>query len=440
MTSMNPLEHHHPHGDDEPMQLDLLDPAQQSLADAMRISFLILKIVMLLAVVVYIFTGAFQVEPQKVAARLRFGKIVGQGNDRVITEGFHMALPYPIEQVIKVPISPQSFDLLNEFFFEIRESDKLKEYDEMETRALNPEKDGSLLTGDANIVHAKWTVVYRIRRKHDDSLDYDAVVDFLANVGDLNRAERIVRNVAEQSLVHAVAQMTADELIKGRNYEHSAIKYATQSLDAIGSGLEITAIAIKDDPTVPLSVREDFRAVTNAESKKAEEIDKARQYREMVLGDTAGQAHASLWAMIHAYELARAAVDPVRSDEVLGIIDRAMTELNTGPQHGNITIGGEVSIMINTAKADRTQVVEEVKAEANTFVKLLAEYNKNPRIVIDRIRQDAMERILSGDVETFYLPSDAKPWFDLNRDPDIAKQREKDQIIKEQEKRAHTDQ
>lgn len=68
----------------QPMQIEQdpvlaapLDPAQQSLAEALRVSFGILKVAMLALLVAYAFSGTFSVGSNEVALRLRFGEYVG---------------------------------------------------------------------------------------------------------------------------------------------------------------------------------------------------------------------------------------------------------------------------------------------------------------------------------------------------------------------------
>ena len=51
-----------------------LDPAQQSLAEALRVSFGILKLAMLGLLIAYAFSGTFSVGSNEVALRLRFGE------------------------------------------------------------------------------------------------------------------------------------------------------------------------------------------------------------------------------------------------------------------------------------------------------------------------------------------------------------------------------
>jgi hypothetical protein len=79
-----------------------LDPAQQSLAEALRVSFGILKVAMLALLVAYAFSGTFSVGSNEVALRLRFGDYVGAPGERVLERGTYLAAPFPLEQVIKV--------------------------------------------------------------------------------------------------------------------------------------------------------------------------------------------------------------------------------------------------------------------------------------------------------------------------------------------------
>ena len=93
----------------------------------------------------------------------------------------------------------------------------------------------------------------------------------------------------------------------------------------------------------------------------------------------------------------------------------------------NISIGGLVAESINSARTYRTQVVEAVKGDREVFERLLPQFEKNPRIILSRLWEDARERILTGDVETFYT-LDGRLELQINRDPQIQQDRQKSQI------------
>lgn len=82
-----------------------VDSGSQALAEALRSSFGIVKFVMLALFVVFLFSGFFKVESQEKAIKLRFGKPVGEGGEALLGPGPHWAWPYPIDEVIKIPIT-----------------------------------------------------------------------------------------------------------------------------------------------------------------------------------------------------------------------------------------------------------------------------------------------------------------------------------------------
>src|SRR4030042_4932878 len=86
------------------------DAAGKSLSEALRIIFIVLKIIMVALVVVFLASGFRMVESDEQALVLRFGKIRGVGEDRVLEPGLvgplpwlHNVFPYPIDKIAKIP-------------------------------------------------------------------------------------------------------------------------------------------------------------------------------------------------------------------------------------------------------------------------------------------------------------------------------------------------
>ncbi|MEM9589448.1 MAG: SPFH domain-containing protein, partial [Planctomycetota bacterium] len=65
----------------------------------------------------------FVVNQQEVAVRLRFGKITGGEAGQVYGPGLHIGLPTPIEEVIRIPIAPQTTNINQAFWYEVTEAD-----------------------------------------------------------------------------------------------------------------------------------------------------------------------------------------------------------------------------------------------------------------------------------------------------------------------------
>ena len=392
-----------------------LDPAQQSLAEALRVSFTILKLAMGALLIAYAFSGTFSVGSNEVALRLRFGDYVGDPGNRVLERGTYLAAPFPIEQVVKVDTRPATIVLDKEFWFETTAQDSGLSRNQLQGRKalpLHPLRDGSLITGDSSIVHAKWTLTWRVSDP----------VAFLTNVGTKQLAGDIVRLVAQQGIVQAIAQLAADDLLRGIVNRELAVSLMQQRLDDMRTGLVIDQLTL-DKVSAPMRVSACFDAVTSAESDRAGRIVAAQQERARILGETAGEASSQILELMAAYERAVETNDKDAAGEIQQLIDTALAELRIG----ETAIGGEVARVINGSKTYRTQVVERVGAEAQAFQQLLPQYERNPRLVLAKLWEDARESILTGDVETFYtVPGQLE--LQLNRDPQLQKERQQEQL------------
>ncbi len=414
-------DHHHDHEPFEPA-----DPAQKSLADAMRVSFMILKVIMVLMLLFYASTGIFTVEPQEKVVRLQFGKIIGEGDGQVYSQGWYVGWPYPVEEKVVVPITQQSIAVRKAFWYESAGATPGR------GGPLNPEKDGSLLTGDASIVHGRFEVYYTI----------DNVIDFVENVGlvkpddpryqhladikPLSFADHLVTDVAEQGIAYAAARVEADDFIKG-SFARAAAKEKMQTvLNELGAGIKIDNLVVIDSEA-PLAVRPAYNMVTNAESERGQKISAARQQRTNLLNEAAGEAHDELFTLIRDYELAQSAGDTDTASALSQQIDAAFDGLRMSPEQGGASIGGEASRLISEANTYRTETVERVKSEANSFRTLVKKYRESPDLFTSRVWQQARETIFTGDIETLYN-NGGQIYLELNTDPEIARQREKDRL------------
>lgn len=409
---------HHHHHDHEPFEPS--DPAQKSLADAMRVSFMILKAIMFLMLVAYLATGIFRVEPQEKVVRLQFGKIVGDGHGKVYEQGWYVGWPYPIEEKVAVPITQRSVSLRKPFWYEVGDTDRNAQ---ARGGPLNPVKDGSLLTGDANIVHGRFEVYYTI----------NDVVAFVENVGmpgpmDMSTADELVANVAEQGIVHAAATVEADAFIKGAFGRELAMGRMQDVLDELDAGIKIESLVVVSSEA-PLTVKPAYNLVTNAESERGQKLSAARQERTSILNAAAGEAHQAMFDLVQECELAQSAGDTDKAKALSDKIDAAFDQLRMPAELGGTQIGGEAAQLISKANTYRTETVEQVKSEANSFVTLIKQYRDAPELFLSRVKQQARETIFSGDVETLYNNA-GQLYLELNTDPELARKREQQRLEK----------
>jgi regulator of protease activity HflC (stomatin/prohibitin superfamily) len=87
-------------------------------------------------------------------------------------------------------------------------------------------------------------------------------------------------------------------------------------------------------------------------------------------------------------------------------------------------LAGEGRKKIADARAYRTTVVENAKANADYLERILPEYNKRPELVLQKIYQDTMEQVLENVEEKILVQpgqGDKEREFRviINRDPKI---------------------
>ncbi|QQE10287.1 hypothetical protein JD969_12325 [Planctomycetota bacterium] len=416
--------HDHDHGHhhhDEVMRE--VDPAEKSLSDALSVSFGILKFVMVILVVAYFITGLFRVDPQDKAVRLVFGKIIGEGDNRVLEQGWYFNAPFPFGQHISVPTDPQKVVMNSDFWYAMKISDVGKKPSQL-ARPLKPEIDGSLITGDANLVHGRFEVSYKVKDFVKFIRSIGVVETMTLNDSKMARADEIVKQAVATGVVHAVAEVEADSYIVGRTNREAAKRYAQKILDDLNSGIEIETV----DNTqfqMPNSVYNAWEAVSNAENERGKLIEVAKQDRAKILGETAGEAHAPLYRLVREYQLALTAKDAVKINDFENQIDVALRTLRVkDTEDVTYNIGGQAAAVIKQAESYKTQVVEQIKGEAAKFNTLYLKYVENPVIFKTRLRQEALESIFkSPDVETVFAPP-GQLYLETNRDPEVTRRRE----------------
>jgi len=391
----------------------MLDPARRSLADALNVSFRLLKVLLVVLIVVYIGSGVFRVDEQHVAVRLQFGEIVGGGgDDSIYTSGWHFGLPYPVGEVVQVPIAERRVVQHKAFWFAVNEGDETKEVRELATaggyQRLDPEQDGFLLTGDAGIVHARYELRYKV---------VDPVL-YVTHVGNEALADQVVSRAVERAMVHFVAGVGAREFVLRKQTD--TVKAEAQTfLDDLRTGIAITQVNMgADDAALPLAVIPSYERVTAVESQRGSLEDEARGQYASTLSQTAGEHFRPLLDLITRYENAVVQGEDDRADELRATIDRAFRTLelpSTGRTTGAATapgdlavtrrIGGEAARRINEARTYATQVQKEVAAEADTFTELYDEFQRNPQVLVHRLWQDAWDEILANGAEIAWSPT-----------------------------------
>ncbi len=369
-----------------------LDPANQSLADALRASFRVLKVIMVIVLAVFLGSGAFIVDEKQVVVRSTFGK---QHRD-VCRPGLHWGWPFPIDQIDRVSTAPR-ITKVEDFWLRLREEEKARGLDQLGARgtSLNPAVDGALLTADAALWHASFEVQYRIPEANAN--------DFVRNVRDV---ERLMGSVIKQAAVAEAARTPAKVFWLSPSTLTAGIKTRAQAqFDALETGIQIENVA-SPDSHYPLQTSLEFLAVNTAENKQRELINEANTERENKLNGIAGRAWQEIQSEIEKFE-------QVKEESERGAIFKNISKLLVDDAMGEA--GGKVQL----ARRDREGIVNDTLAEVSQFNALREEYKRNPVLVRLRLSQMMRDRLFAnkGVVKWVLPPDDKNVVLWLSKDP-----------------------
>ncbi len=401
-----------------------LDAAGRSLSEALRISFVILKIIMVALVIIFLASGFRTVGSDEQALVLRLGKIRGVGEQRLLGPGLHWVFPYPIDEIVRIAVEKNISLPINSFWYSQTRYDLLAGDPKRRVRVpenLDPVKDGYCITrsekqteaitdsagSDYNIVHCKWQLIYRI----DDPERFfqNVYVDLESIEAGQNYADVIPRNVTpllEHTVADAIVTAMVNYTIDEAMYEQVAAVAADvkgllqEKLDKIESGIKVVSVQLTDI-TWPRQVDEAFRASIEASQKSDAAISEAKTYAENTLIETGGQVAEGLLAALH---------------------DEAVSEEQREDLWSRLA--GAAQEKIAEARIYRTKVVASAEARADYLKQILPECRKRPKLVMQKIYLDAIVDVLSNADEKFVLQPDETAdgreiRIYINRDPRI---------------------
>lgn len=317
------------------------DAGTQALSEALGSSFRIIKFLMGILVVLFFLSGMFTVEPNQVAVKLRFGTPVGVGAEQLLKPGWHWAFPYPIDEVVKVPVG-QSHSLTSTAGW-------YPTTPEMEARnerpparpSLIPLVDGYTLMGDGNIIHVRAILKYRIT----DPVQY---AFRFAN------ATNLLQQIVDNALFYASAQFNADAALSGedkRKFQEKVIERVRDKARDLQLGVELESGG-EVLTSAPLDVLAKFEEVLTAHQESNTKEREADTY-------------------------ARSALNKAEGDR---------------------------SVIINNGINSSNQVVQLVAADAKYFTDQLPYYLSNSHFFKQRLLLETMSHVMAGAQEKHVMP------------------------------------
>ncbi len=398
------------------------DAAGRSLSEALRVSFIALKIIMIVLVVFFLASGFRMVESDEQALVLRFGKIRGVGEERLLGPGLHWVFPYPIDKIVKIPVAKKTNLPVNSFWYYQRPDEMLPAGLKGRTRigpTLHPVRDGYCITrskkqsrdiagstsSDYHLIHCRWQLTYKIDDPQrffknvytDDVKPGQTYADVIAK-----SITPLLQRLFEDAVVTAMVNYTIDEalFLSQHRISRHVQKLFQEKLDKTESGIVAVSVQLIEMKW-PRQVDEAFQASIKASQASQKVISEAKGYAESTLNEAGG---------------------PIAVELLAALENKTVNEQQK--QFLWSQLAGTAQEKIAHARAYRTKVVETARANAEYLQKLLPEYRKRPKLVIREIYQDAIEYVLNNvDEKVIIQPTKGTKGTEIrvlvNRDPTI---------------------
>ncbi len=384
--SLGLFEHYHgPAG--EPGDADLpLDAANQSLADALHQSFRILKGIMVLLVVFYLGSGIRFIEPTEEAVVFRFGELLPTAH----ASGALFAWPFPVDEVVRLPVRQSSDIIIDSHMLWLSEDDKSKglKFVDRGHEGLDPNRDGALLTGDKGLVHIQWVVTYKI----------SDLVQYIRNLHGkkMAPAEELIRVLVENAGVEVASGMKTEEVYRERLDDVCAkVKARVNArLTSLATGMTLTQVKAPVS-IVPLQVRGAFEETQQAENNKVKLVQDAQKSRTELLSNAAGRVFEDILAVLEQKDISDASGDAAAAAKLDAELDRLLTS----------DAAGEAGQRIKGASAHYSTLVGELEGDLGLYRSLLPEFKRNPRLLFERLWDETRNELLSNrEVVKIYRP------------------------------------
>ncbi len=214
----------------------------------------------------YLLSGITVVKSDEVAVVLRLGRLAGGSAATAVWQpGLHLALPRPLDEVVRVKVR-KVYEL------EIYELHYRRPGDDLASRSrrktVDPLLEGYALTGDHNIVQVDMVARYQV---HDP----------VAYVLHQAMPRELLRDAVMAATVRTMGEVEVDSVLsEGRaQFVLTVVQRAQQRLDASNAGIALVSLEITD-LTPPRQVLDEFKKVQNAFIDMETQIKEARKLRE----------------------------------------------------------------------------------------------------------------------------------------------------------------
>lgn len=245
------------------------EKAYSSFHFAMKTAMGYFRAVVLAALALIALSGVYRVESNEAAVVLRFGSLVGKTPaEQVKQPGLHLALPFVVDEVIKVPVG------------KVQELTITTHCGSGAAISPNLRVNGYVVTGDSNIVLIKTKVKYTVS-------DPVAYALYQSNI------ERAIDGVVSGEITALVAGLDVDSVLTSGRAELSenVRRLAQEALNAQNTGVSLTGVELTE-LTPPAETRRQFESVNEAAVQKETMIQNARETASVTRLEAEAASHA----------------------------------------------------------------------------------------------------------------------------------------------------
>jgi len=216
------------------------------------------------ALVLWLASGFFRVQPDELGIVLRFGAY-----DRQVGPGLNYHFPWPVEDVLKPPVT--RINRTEVGYRSAVAGDARIQQTGRDVAGRDVLEESLMLTGDENIVDIDFAVFWRIRNAPDFLFNTRFPATLVKAVAESTMREVIGRTPIQRALTELRQQIEAD------------VFRETQSiLDQYKAGVEITQVQLqKVDP--PHAVIDSFRDVQRANTDAERLRNESESYRNDII-------------------------------------------------------------------------------------------------------------------------------------------------------------
>ena len=412
------MSHNHAHGqcncqsDSQNPDIEPLDPGSQALSDALKFSFMLLKLIMILVLVGLVCSGFYTIEANEVGIELQFGKVKNIGSPNVLlNNGWHWKWPSPIEEVVRIPVGVEHKIMVDRvdsiekpaMWYFVSDEQRLKNTF-VPPRNIQFVRDGYALTAsssalnvaksdddkmiDYNLCHTNWTIIWKVIGGKELKV-FEKVWD---GTPEWTKLTTLLRTMLADAVITVSARYDIEDIIwrETEKFKLEVQDYMKRRLDEFDYGIDVRLQLVGKE--TPQQVKLAFDTANSAEQMAEKIKNEAKGKAEEIVNQATADA-ANILAKARAYSdtvVQSSKADANYLTEVLGKIDKAAKDA------------------VQAGKGQYQEVYNELLA-----------------ITVDQLYQETVRTVMSN-VDQAYAPttSDDKPdqWrIFINRDPSIKK-------------------